>query len=437
MPDLKTVTFDAIREAVGRITEVQRRSGGPAWMEAKGLLANDLTFIAQGLIDALAAAPTSAAQSAGQEVVAYRLLRRDHNGEWKNDGRAWCDGSPPAVLVDDVASRDGWRIEYAYATPVNSPLPDWFGTSYVPPEAAPVNGGERDEDGIDLREAAEMAVEAFGLLGGLIGNIRAKGNYSQETTIRFLEEAQMCIYRLHGLMSERPSDCSGAPECCPQNEGYGCHCGTRNSDVQCAADAPQVGGDQRDELMRLMTEYEGALQDGEGDEEVIAPARAALTNFLRPVLAALTFPAKVCEYCDDTGDVHDRTGEWRGTCTCPAGVAISSPAKVGGDEREAFDRCYIRMDETARTRMAGDDWYELDPDERSTYRAFFHAGATWQARAALSADGGEWRKMVEAIVDIYDDETTNAPEERGYVEGSFTAVMNEARAAIAAKAKGE
>ncbi|MDR0212864.1 MAG: hypothetical protein LBJ15_02530 [Comamonas sp.] len=26
-----------------------------------------------------------------------------------------------------------------------------------------------------------------------------------------------------------------------------------------------------------------------------------------------------CEYCDGTGDVHSLDGEWRGTCTCPAG----------------------------------------------------------------------------------------------------------------------
>lgn len=25
-----------------------------------------------------------------------------------------------------------------------------------------------------------------------------------------------------------------------------------------------------------------------------------------------------CEYCDDTGDVHDQTGEWRGQCNCGA-----------------------------------------------------------------------------------------------------------------------
>jgi hypothetical protein len=30
--------------------------------------------------------------------------------------------------------------------------------------------------------------------------------------------------------------------------------------------------------------------------------------------------AQACPRCDDTGDVHDATGEWRGRCTCPAGV---------------------------------------------------------------------------------------------------------------------
>lgn len=40
---------------------------------------------------------------------------------------------------------------------------------------------------------------------------------------------------------------------------------------------------ERDELMRLLTEYEGALADSEGDESAIEPARTALTDFLRPI----------------------------------------------------------------------------------------------------------------------------------------------------------
>jgi hypothetical protein len=37
------------------------------------------------------------------------------------------------------------------------------------------------------------------------------------------------------------------------------------------------------------------------------------------VQGAHTFP-KTCPNCDDTGDVHSVTGEWRGRCYCPAGV---------------------------------------------------------------------------------------------------------------------
>lgn len=52
-----------------------------------------------------------------QEPVAYRVMRKSLDGEWKSDGRDWCDGRPSADLVADIAKRsDGWRIEYAYAT---------------------------------------------------------------------------------------------------------------------------------------------------------------------------------------------------------------------------------------------------------------------------------------------------------------------------------
>lgn len=57
--------------------------------------------------------------AASAEPVAYRVLRRTHDGEWKDDGRDWCNGTPSADLKADIAQRaDGWRIEYAYAAPV-------------------------------------------------------------------------------------------------------------------------------------------------------------------------------------------------------------------------------------------------------------------------------------------------------------------------------
>lgn len=32
-----------------------------------------------------------------------------------------------------------------------------------------------------------------------------------------------------------------------------------------------------------------------------------------------------CAYCDDTGDVHGRDGEWRGACVCTAGRRLALP----------------------------------------------------------------------------------------------------------------
>ena len=42
----------------------------------------------------------------------------------------------------------------------------------------------------------------------------------------------------------------------------------------------------------------------------------------KPLSAAPPAPAFIerCIYCDDSGDVHDQAGVWRGRCTCPIGV---------------------------------------------------------------------------------------------------------------------
>ena len=66
----------------------------------------------------------NAAPAAVAGPVAYRVLRKRHDGEWVTDGRAWCDGVPTQDLVDDIALRsDGWRIEYAFAAPTTSAAP--------------------------------------------------------------------------------------------------------------------------------------------------------------------------------------------------------------------------------------------------------------------------------------------------------------------------
>lgn len=67
---------------------------------------------------------TSHGQAAAPAAVAYRVLRKRHDGEWVTDGRGWCDGAPAQELVADIALRsDSWRIEYAYAAPTTQAAP--------------------------------------------------------------------------------------------------------------------------------------------------------------------------------------------------------------------------------------------------------------------------------------------------------------------------
>ena len=49
--------------------------------------------------------------------------------------------------------------------------------------------------------------------------------------------------------------------------------------------------------------------------------------------AAPEAPEQRCPNCDDTGHVHDQTGEWRGRCKCPAGQ--QAPATAVGQVPQA------------------------------------------------------------------------------------------------------
>jgi|GEM_PF-5515245 len=54
-----------------------------------------------------------------EQPVAFRILRRNHDGIWTTDGRAWVDGVPDADMLGDIAERsDQWRLEYSYAAPI-------------------------------------------------------------------------------------------------------------------------------------------------------------------------------------------------------------------------------------------------------------------------------------------------------------------------------
>lgn len=71
------------------------------------------------------------------------------------------------------------------------------------------------------------------------------------------------------------------------------------------------------------------------DPMTIAGSEARALAAIDAVLAASAAPVARCLYCDDTGDVHTPTGEWRGRCTCVAGAAPAAPRAPLTDEQVA------------------------------------------------------------------------------------------------------
>ena len=83
------------------------------------------------------------------------------------------------------------------------------------------------------------------------------------------------------------------------------------------------------------------------DEALIARLREEATHDLHHETIALLLEAaqalaapvqERCEYCDGTGDVHDRTGEWRGVCNCEAGKRLAAPVQAIGYEEQTAIR---------------------------------------------------------------------------------------------------
>jgi hypothetical protein len=63
-----------------------------------------------------------------------------------------------------------------------------------------------------------------------------------------------------------------------------------------------------DELRETLAELEATNRQVEILSDALAESRREV--------AALKSVQESCKYCDGTGDVHDQTGEWRGTCHC-------------------------------------------------------------------------------------------------------------------------
>lgn len=118
MPNTNPIGADALRAA---LTVAQ---AGLEFAAAR-LPAQEGDFVpihlaALKIVNAALASPTTQAAPA---AVAYRVLRKRHDGEWVKDGRGWCDGMPAHDLIGDIALRsERWKIEYAYAAaPTDAP----------------------------------------------------------------------------------------------------------------------------------------------------------------------------------------------------------------------------------------------------------------------------------------------------------------------------
>jgi hypothetical protein len=82
----------------------------------------------------------------------------------------------------------------------------------------------------------------------------------------------------------------------------------------------------------------------------------------------------------------------------PLANEASKPApSVEQDERGAFEAWYALENENARTHLEGDDWRELEPEQRDNYLAAFRAGVSYRARAASTsanvAQGSAWGRV--------------------------------------------
>ena len=235
---------------------------------------------------------TPAAQSAGQEAVAWRV--------WNDADQDWQYGD---TREDACRGEDGPEYETQpqplYAAPVGDIRPTDGGK--VPPrcDAAPVNGGKREVLGYVTKSAADYFVN------------RGSGHkYGEGLCIAYKRhnDTDMMVY------------------------------------VERAADAQQVGD--------------------------LAAVRAAIAAY-----------GQACYESRDHTVMDNLRDKLLGLFNR---AALTSPAKVGGDEREAYRADMI----AAGAKDLGNGTWEWDGGD-------FLFQLWRQARAALSADGGEDKRDAE------------------------------------------
>ncbi|VVE47111.1 hypothetical protein [Pandoraea anhela] len=469
MSELKTVTFDASQwQIVPKTITKAMIENVAAFGKSDGIDGYNLqrgAEFANSWKDALAAAPTPAAQDKGhcmcpacRDGVIHASDCAVHNAPALPTGTCDCGAAPAAqsagqeavawqvkwpndnyeVFVDEDEALNAATIHravpiplYRNAAPVNvseqsagqeavgvaGTMPGTEGFTMVCFEAAkfpvgtrlyaaPVNGGERPKSaplfmtGWQLLEALDLVApdrdtdrdqldcEIALQMGDATGHSGA-GLYAWEAS----EPEEGSSFLAGERTVGKPSDCSGEPECCPQNEGYGCHCGTRNSDVQRGADASP-------------TDYAALEREHFGDPDkrtgIYAERAADAHQVGGDMLEALESVLRDEGFNDDTIGEADKAAICR---VILEQAALSSPPKVGGDEREAFKReeryIVIKRKNLSGTKekilrdLLHDNRIptvecvvvESDWPEYGSVWAMIEARMT--GRAALSADGGD------------------------------------------------
>ncbi|MEF3068105.1 hypothetical protein [Pandoraea apista] len=170
MPDNKTVTFDALIEFLKHTRSNHEKS-----IAARDpVIAAHIKDIGEW-IDALAAAPTSAAQSAGQEAVAWPILKgigRINGDGWKDTTKVgqivyvWNAEMPAPYMAGQYPriGNEGWSAstkQYDFTPATVEEIRDLFAAN-----AAPVNVGERElgqviDERDQYHDAAEKLADAI------------------------------------------------------------------------------------------------------------------------------------------------------------------------------------------------------------------------------------------------------------------------------------
>lgn len=427
-------------------------------------------------------APTPAAQSAGQEPYAYIYEYDQHDCVHRELSQRTWNGMKPSRVVkvyaapvsagqEAVAWRDaieaalqvlshieaGDDVFVGQATEAISGLTAILHAPSIAPtfeqardtlcaaldaypskrNAAPVNGGEREKPaplfmtGWQLLEALDLVAPdrdtdrdqldcEIALQMGDETSHSGPGLYAWEAS----EPEEGSSFLAGKRTAGKPSDCSGEPECCPQNEGYGCHCGTRNSDVQRAADASPTDyaalerehfGDPDKRTGIYAERAADAPQVGDSPDmrSALQQALMALTGYLpahrnavtdaaiASAQAALSSPAKAGGERLTRDEVHAKA-----LAMPDAGMAdmigpppVIESAKVGGDEREVFE---AKFPIPAHCERCGNGYVA------TSYNAWdAHKHVTrwegWKAHAALSADGGERKDAYSDVTSMHRD----------------------------------